>query len=114
MIRALAVAGAALAFAAPAAAAVSTSGTVRGAGTVRSSGTIGPTAFISIDFSKGTGSKVLYRSPGVSFHSQTVGTVRFSQTAVKITGLGYVNGRLVPFTAIATDHPAPIGDWFKI
>jgi hypothetical protein len=114
MKRILAVAAVALATAVPAAASVSTSATVHGAGTVRSSGTVGPTAFFSIDFSKGKGSKLLYRAPGVMFHSQTLGTVKFSNTAVKIAGWGYVNGRLVPFTAIATDHPAPLGDWFKI
>lgn len=116
MKRALVVVALALATAAPAAASVSTSGTVRGAGTVRMNGMTGPTAFFSIDLANGKGGKIAFGNPRThtSFHSRVLSTLRFSTSAVKITGLGYANGRLVPFTMIATDHPAPAGDWFRI
>lgn len=116
MKRALVVAALALAVAAPAAASVSTSGTVSGAGTVRMNGMTGPTAFFSIDLANGKGGKIVFRNPKthMSFHSQLLRSMKFNSSAVKITGLGYANGRLVPFTMVATDHPAPMGDWFRI
>jgi len=116
MKRILAAAVVAIAIAAPAVASASTSGSARGAGTVLSYGTTGGTAFFRIDFSKGKGGKILYanRKAHVYFHSQVIGAPRFTATAMKVRGWGFVNGKLVPFTAVATDHPAPIGDWFKI
>ena len=35
-------------------------------------------------------------------------------SVVKLTGMGIANGKTVHFVAIATHHPSPTGDWFKI
>jgi|SRR5581483_1501619 len=116
MKRTLVVIAVAVASAIPVANGLALSGTVRAAGTVRASGTAGATGYFSIDLSRGKGGKIIYRQPGTheSFHSQTLGSIRFSSTAVRITGTGSINGTLVPFTMVATDHPAPMGDWFHI
>ena len=116
----------ALVAAAPASAAsIDTTHTIRASGTVRSANTTGTTGTFRVDFHKGPGHKVTYmdRAGGVSFHSQAITFVNFTNAsqaqlsgwAVKIKGWGYANGKKVPFTAIAVDHPARLGtDIFRI
>lgn len=117
MKRMLVAAVVALAAAAPAGAALSTTThTARGSGTVLVNGTTGASASFSLDFSKGKGHKVVFvsRKSGIAFHSQGLTSLRFTSTAVKISGWGIANGRRVHFVAIATQNPSPLGDWFKI
>ena len=117
---------AALVVAAPASAAsIDTSHTIRASGTVLTDKTMGTTGTFRINFHLGPGHKVTYVDPasGVSFHSQRITFVNYTNKneaqlsgwAVKIKGWGYVNGKKVPFTAIAVDHPARLGtDIFRI
>ena len=74
------------------------------------------TASFRINFKAGPGHKLTYvdRARGVSFRSLDLSSVKLIQNAVKITGMGMVNGMRVPFTAIATDHKLNAGDWFVI
>lgn len=117
---------AALAAAAPASAArIDTTHSLSGAGTVLSDKTTGSTARFHVDLRLGPGHKLMYidRAMGVSLRAKSITMVDYTNAnqaqksgwAVKIKGMGVSNGRLVPFTAIAVDHPAPLGtDIFRI
>jgi hypothetical protein len=114
----LALAGvlAAVAVAVPAAAARTF--TVRAGGFVMDSpsgGTIQSLGRFEINLRAGPGNKVTYvdKTAGIAFHSTSLTSMTFTLSTVKIVGLGKVNGKLVRFTAIATDHPANT-DAFKI
>lgn len=110
---------AALAFAIPAASASS----YRYAFTVRAGGVVydNPfamqlsTAKFEVNLTAGPTQKVTYVDPttGLSFHSLMLTSLSYERSAVKILGIGMVNGKRVRFTAIAADHPA-YTDAFKI
>ena len=118
----LAIAGvlAAVAVAVPAASAGSYTYnfTVRAGGFVMdnpSGGTIQSLGKFEINLKAGPGHKVTYvdRTTGTSFHSTKITKLTYTFSAVKIVGLGMVNGRRVSFTVLASDHPANV-DGFKI
>ena len=73
-------------------------------------------ASFSVDLEAGRGHEVTYvdRTAGVAFRSLALSSVQLVREAVKITGVGLVNGARVHFTAIATAHNTPAGDWFTI
>ena len=100
----------ALAFAAPAAA-----NTAQATGTVLASGTVGPRAAFALDFESPT---TLVRftdaKAKIHFRSSKVDSAVILPYVVKLSGMGTANGKLVHFVAIATHHPSPTGDWFKI
>jgi len=92
---------------------------------VLSDKTDGTQATFRVDFRLGPGHKLSYvdRATGVTFRAKTITFVNYTNVnqaetsgwAVKIKGMGWANGKLVPFTAIAIDHPAPLGtDIFRI
>jgi hypothetical protein len=60
--------------------------------------------------------KVTYVDPlrGVSFTSRTIRTVLFGQNAVKLIGVGRVNGQTVSFTAVGVHNALPGVDVFRI
>ena len=107
---------AAAAFAVPAASA--STFTVRAGGIVMDDAFRGTTATLGIfrvNLHAGPGHKVTYvdRTTGVSFRSISLSKLVYTRTAVRIMGIGLVDGKRVPFTAIATDHKTGI-DAFKI
>jgi hypothetical protein len=87
---------------------------VRGTGSVHALGRIG-TARFSIDLRKGPGHKVTYADARlrVSFRSLRLASVRFGSNSATLRGTGVVNGRRVPFVAVAIDRGAR-GDVFRI
>jgi len=101
---------AALVFAAPAAA-----NTAHASGTVLANGTFGSRAMFAIDYNSPK-TQVLYNDAKakVHFRSTTIESAVVLPYVVKLTGMGVSNGRTVHFVAIATHHPSPTGDWFKI
>jgi hypothetical protein len=99
---------AALVLAGPAAA-----NTAHANGSVLANGTLGPAARFSIDYNNPT-TQVTFSTKRVSFRSTSISSVVVLPYVVKMTGVGISNGRKVPFVAIATHHPSPTGDWFKI
>jgi hypothetical protein len=117
---------AALVAAAPAAArSIDTTHSLRAAGTVLSDKTEGTQGVFRITMRMGPGHKLTYidRAMGVTFRAKTIAFVNYTSKteaqksgwAVKIKGMGWMNGKLVPFTAVAVDHPAPLGtDIFRI
>jgi hypothetical protein len=113
MKRLLIVAIAALAVAVPTASA--TTFTMRAGGWVQDRTTMNRASF-SVNFKAGPGHKVTYvdRTAGISFRSLDLSSVKLIRNAVKIMGVGLVNGQRVHFTAIATDHNSTSGDWFTI
>jgi len=116
----------ALLTAAPASAAsIDTTHTIRASGSVLSDKTTGTIGIFRVNFHAGPAGKVRFvnTSNGVVFHSQKITFVDYTSPnqatgsgwSVKIRGLGVINGKVVPFTAIAVDHPAPLGtDIFRI
>jgi hypothetical protein len=110
---------AAVAFAVPAASAAS----YKYAFTVRAGGVVVDNPFakvtslgrFEINLKAGPTHKVVYYDAftGLSFHSLSLTTLSYERSAVKINGIGMVNGKRVSFTVIATDHPA-YTDAFKI
>jgi hypothetical protein len=54
------------------------------------------------------------RANGISFRSLDLTSVELVRNAVKVSGIGMMNGMRAPFTAIATDHKLSSGDWFTI
>ena len=100
----------ALAFAAPAAA-----NTAQATGTVLANGTLGPRAAFALNFDSPT---TLVRftdaKAKIRFRSSKVDSAVILPYVVKLTGMGIANGKSVHFVAIATHHPSPTGDWFKI
>jgi hypothetical protein len=110
--RALAAASmlAALAFAAPAAA-----NTAHAQGTVLANGTVGSQALFAIDFeSLITHVRFVDKKAKLNFRSSKVDSAVVLPYVVKLSGMGVANGKTVHFVAIATHHPSPTGDWFKI
>lgn len=103
-----ALAVAALVFAAPAAA-----NTAYASGMVLANGTFGPKATFTIDFESPM-TQVKFTKGMTHFRSSTIGSAVVLPYVVKLTGMGVANGRVVHFVAIATHHPSPTGDWFKI
>lgn len=99
---------AALVFAAPAAA-----NTAHASGTVLANGTFGSKATFAIDFDSPM-TLVKFAGKTVHFRSTTIASAVVLPYVVKMTGMGVANGRTVHFVAIATHHPSPTGDWFKI
>lgn len=109
--------------AALAAAAVAVPAASARAFTVRAGGVVidnpyGGTATLGtfqVNLKAGPTAKVTYvdRSSGTYFHSLSLTKLMFTRQAVKIIGIGMVDGRRVQFTAIATDHPTAV-DAFKI
>ena len=101
----------ALALVAPAAA-----NTAHANGTVLTNGTTGTTAAFSIayDTGKATLVSVLDKKANLRFRSTSVDNIVTLPYVVKMSGMGLANGRAVHFVAIATHHPSPTGDWFKI
>jgi len=100
----------ALAFAAPAAA-----NTARATGTVLANGTVGSRATFALNFDSPT--KLVRFTDAkakIHFRSSKVDSAVVLPSVVKLTGMGIANGRAVHFVAIATHHPSPTGDWFKI
>ena len=116
----------ALVIAAPASAAsIDTSHTIRASGSVLSDKTSGTLGIFRVNFHAGPDRKVTYvnTSNGVVFHSTRITLVDYTSPSqakgsgwsVKIRGMGMINGKTVPFVAIAVDHPAPLGtDIFRI
>jgi hypothetical protein len=88
---------------------------LRAGGNVRDRTTMSTAAF-KVNFKAGPGHKVMYvdRANGISFRSLGLTSVNLVRNAVKISGVGQMNGMRVPFTAIATDHKLNSGDWFVI
>lgn len=113
MKRLLIVVIAALAVAVPTASA--TTFKLRAGGWVQDRTTMTRATF-NVNFKAGPGHKVTYvdRTTGISFRSLNLSAVKLVRNAVKISGMGLVNGMRVHFTAIATDHNTPSGDWFTI
>ena len=73
-------------------------------------------ARFSINLKAGPGHKVTYTdaATGLNFRSLDLMSVSYTRSAVKIAGLGFVGGKRVHFTAIATDNKATGVDAFKI
>ena len=73
-------------------------------------------ARFTINLKAGPGHKLTYidQATGLNFRSLHLASVVFTRSAVKITGLGFVGGQRVHFTAIATDNKATGVDAFKI
>lgn len=113
MKRLLIVAIVALGVAVPTASA--TTFTMRAGGWVQDRTTMNRASF-TINFKAGPGHKLTYvdRASGISFRALDLSTVRLVRNAVKMSGVGLVNGQRVHFTAIATDHVGTAGDWFTI
>ena len=113
MKKLLMVAIAALAVAVPTASA--TTFKLRAGGWVQDRTTMNRAAF-RVNFKAGPGHKVTYvdGTDGITFRSLDLSSVRLVRNAVKISGLGLVNGERVHFMAIATDHNSTAGDWFTI
>ena len=105
-----ALAALALVLAAPAAA-----NTAQASGTVLANGTFGSKAMFTIDF-KSPQTQVVFagKNRAMHFRSTTVSSAVVLPYVVKLSGTGVSNGRTVHFVAIATHHPSPTGDWFKI
>jgi hypothetical protein len=114
MKRLLIVAVAACAVAVPAASA--STFTLRAGGYIQDQNLNMDRALFSVNFKKGPGHKVVYNDgkAGIYFRSLHLSSVTLVRNAVKIVGLGTVQGKRVHFTAIATDHNSAAGDWFTI
>ena len=113
-MRRLLIAGiAALAVAVPTASA--TTFNLRAGGWVQDRTTMSKATF-GVDLKAGPGHKVTYvdRTAGITFRSLDLSSVKLVRNAVKISGMGLVNGERVHFMAIATDHSTTAGDWFTI
>lgn len=113
---ALAGAAAAVAVAVPAASARDF--TVRAGGFVMDNPFAGTTATLGrfeINLRAGPTQKVTYTdaATGLRFHSVSLSHLVFTRSAVRITGVGIVNGQRVHFTVLASDHPAKV-DGFRI
>jgi len=80
--------------------------TVNASGTVLSRGANGTPGYFRVDLHKGPGWKVVYHDPatGMFFRAVAFKTISYLPNAVKITGVGMVNGHKVPFTATAIAH----------
>jgi hypothetical protein len=106
-------AGAAIAAAALVAAGPAAADSAQATGTIMTNGT---QAMFTLDYTSGLMQKVVFvdRSMHLSFHSTTLSSVQVLPYVVKITGTGIANGRRVSYVAIATHHPSPTGDWFRI
>ena len=99
----------ALAFAAPAAA-----NTAQATGTVLASGTVGPRGLRGRLESPTTLVRFTDAKAKIHFRASKVDSAVILPYVVKLSGMGTANGKLVHFVAIATHHPSPTGDWFKI
>src|SRR6476620_7735786 len=110
----------ALVAAAPAAAgSIDRTHTIRASGSVLSDKTLGSTGYFRVSFHAGPGHKVTYTdtTTGSSFRSLKITLINYTSPsqvttsgwAVKIKGIGIANGKRVPFTALAIDHPATLG-----
>jgi hypothetical protein len=82
--------------------------TVNAAGTVLSNGVSGSKGYFRIDLHKGPGWKVVFHDAASNtfFRSLSFSTIAYLPNAVKITGVGLVNGKKVHFTATAIAHDA--------
>lgn len=72
-------------------------------------------ALFRIDLS-GQAAKVLYVDPlrHVTFRSLHIGSVRFVENTATLRGIGILNQRRVPFTAVAVHNKLPGIDVFRI
>jgi hypothetical protein len=81
---------------------------------VRGQGLAG-VALFRIDLSR-PAAKVLYVDPvrHVTFRSLSLGSVRFVENTATLKGVGILNHRRVPFTAVAVHNQLPGVDVFRI
>ena len=73
-------------------------------------------AHFTINLKAGPGHKVTYidNATGLSFRSLDLTSLTFSRNAVRIKGIGFVGGKRVHFTALATDYNKTGTDVFRI
>jgi hypothetical protein len=86
---------------------------VEASGTVLSHGASGTLGHFRID--PAAEHVVVFRKHGVTFRSLAIRSVAFLRNAVRITGIGMVNGsRIVHFTSVAVAHPRGTADRFGL